>query len=156
MDIYHKCYTRLYGKKDDFNFAIINFPPPDSNVPASLAYGVYILKLTCCSCRQSTCLHVVGSVLWCTLLFPRKTMFDFFWLPFVFVRGSYISILFVFIYAYWCATRFPFQMVFVSLSNIMKGFTYGAGTANPSGALELNPPFWNSSCSIFSFLCYVL
>ena len=74
----------------------------------------------------------------------------------LFCKGSYISILFVFIYAYWCATQFPFQMLFVSLNNIMKGFTYGAGTANASGALELNPPFWNSSCSIFSFLCYVL
>ena len=61
MDIYLKCDTRLYGKRDDFNFAIIHFPPPDSNMPAALAYGVYISKLTCCSCRQSTCLHVFGS-----------------------------------------------------------------------------------------------
>jgi hypothetical protein len=36
-------------------------------------------------------------------------------------------------------------MLFVSLNNIMKGFTYGAGTANPSGALALNPPFWTDN-----------
>jgi hypothetical protein len=92
MDIYLKCDTRLYGKRDNFNFAIINFPPPDINMPAALAYGVYISKLTCCSCRQSTCLHVLGSVLWCTLLFPRKAMFDSSWLPFV-LKGVHIYLL---------------------------------------------------------------
>jgi hypothetical protein len=50
MDVYLKRDTRLYGKRDDFNFAIVNFPPPDINMPAALAYGVYISKLTCCSC----------------------------------------------------------------------------------------------------------
>jgi hypothetical protein len=46
MDIYLKCDTRIYGKRDDFNVAIINFPLPDSNMPAALAYGVYISKRT--------------------------------------------------------------------------------------------------------------
>jgi len=34
--------TKLYDKGDDFNFAIVNFPFICSNIPAALAYGVYI------------------------------------------------------------------------------------------------------------------
>ena len=37
--------TRLYDKRDDFNFAIINFPHLDSNIPLSPSYGVYISQL---------------------------------------------------------------------------------------------------------------
>ena len=37
--------TRLYDKRDDFNFTIINFPNLDSNIPLSPAYGVYISQL---------------------------------------------------------------------------------------------------------------
>jgi hypothetical protein len=34
--------TKLYDKKDDFNFLIVNFPFICSNIPAAPAYGVYI------------------------------------------------------------------------------------------------------------------
>jgi hypothetical protein len=34
--------TKIYDKRDDFNFKIINFPNTCSNIPASPAYGVYI------------------------------------------------------------------------------------------------------------------
>jgi hypothetical protein len=34
--------TKIYDKRDDFNFKIINFPNLCSNIPASSAYGVYI------------------------------------------------------------------------------------------------------------------
>ena len=34
--------TSLYDKRDDFNFAIVNFPFLCSNIPLSPAYGVYI------------------------------------------------------------------------------------------------------------------
>jgi hypothetical protein len=34
--------TRLYGKRDDFNCPIVNFPFICSNIPAAPAYGVYI------------------------------------------------------------------------------------------------------------------
>jgi hypothetical protein len=34
--------TKIYDKRDDFNFKIINFPNMCSNIPASPAYGVYI------------------------------------------------------------------------------------------------------------------
>ena len=34
--------TKLYDKRDDFNFPIVNFPFLDSNIPSSPAYGVFI------------------------------------------------------------------------------------------------------------------
>ena len=38
-------YTKLYDKRDDFNFEIINFPYLSSNIPSAPAYGVYISQL---------------------------------------------------------------------------------------------------------------
>ena len=32
--------TKIYDKRDDFNFKIINFPNMCSNIPTSPAYGV--------------------------------------------------------------------------------------------------------------------
>ena len=37
--------TKLYDKRDDFNFPIVNFPFLCSNIPAVPAYGVYISQL---------------------------------------------------------------------------------------------------------------
>jgi hypothetical protein len=37
--------TKIYDKRDDFNFKIINFPNMCSNIPASPEYGVYISQL---------------------------------------------------------------------------------------------------------------
>jgi hypothetical protein len=37
--------TKIYDKRDDFNFKIINFSNMCSNIPASPAYGVYISQL---------------------------------------------------------------------------------------------------------------
>ena len=34
--------TKIYDKRDDFNFEIVNFPFLDRDVPRSLSYGVYI------------------------------------------------------------------------------------------------------------------
>jgi hypothetical protein len=39
--------TKIYDKRDDFNFKIINFPNIRSNIPASPTYGVYISQLIC-------------------------------------------------------------------------------------------------------------
>jgi hypothetical protein len=44
----------LYDKRDDFDFAIVNFPFLCSNIPLSPAYGVYIFQLI------DTQEHVVG------------------------------------------------------------------------------------------------
>ena len=37
--------TKIYDKRDDLNFKIINFPNMCSNIPASPAYGVNISQL---------------------------------------------------------------------------------------------------------------
>jgi hypothetical protein len=37
--------TKLYNKRDDFSFPIVNFPFICSNIPAAPAYGVYISQL---------------------------------------------------------------------------------------------------------------
>ena len=38
--------TKLYDKRDDFNFPIVNFPFICSNIPAAPAYGVYTMYLS--------------------------------------------------------------------------------------------------------------
>ena len=40
-----KLSTRLYDKRDDFNFPIVNFPFLSSNIPSAPAYGVYVSQL---------------------------------------------------------------------------------------------------------------
>ena len=40
-----KLSTKIYDKRDDFDFKIINFPYLCSNIPTSPAYGVYISQL---------------------------------------------------------------------------------------------------------------
>ena len=37
--------SKIYDKRDDFNFGIVNFPFLDGNVPRSPSYGVYISQL---------------------------------------------------------------------------------------------------------------
>ena len=37
--------TKIYDKRDDFDFAGVNFPFLDGDVPRSTSYGVYISKL---------------------------------------------------------------------------------------------------------------
>ncbi len=37
--------TKLYGKRDDFNVPIVNFPFICQNIPAAPAYEVYISQL---------------------------------------------------------------------------------------------------------------
>ena len=40
-----KLTTRLYDKRDDFNFPIVNFPFLSSNIPSAPAYGIYVSQL---------------------------------------------------------------------------------------------------------------
>ena len=40
-----KLTTRLYNKRDDFNFPIVNFPFLSSNIPSAPAYDVYVSQL---------------------------------------------------------------------------------------------------------------
>ena len=37
--------TKIYGKRDDFNFHIVNFPFLDGDVPRRPSYGAYIPQL---------------------------------------------------------------------------------------------------------------
>ena len=37
--------TKIYDKRDDFDFDIVNFPFLDGDVPRSTLYGVYISQL---------------------------------------------------------------------------------------------------------------
>ena len=39
--------TKIYDKRDDFGFEIVNFPILDGDVPCSTSYGVYISQLIC-------------------------------------------------------------------------------------------------------------
>ena len=48
-----------------------------------------------------------------------------------------LFMLFVFIFTYWCPTRFPHQLTIVSFNSYTTGATIGAGTVNPSGRSEL-------------------
>ena len=45
IDSHGRLRTKLYGKRDDFNVLIVNFPFIYSNIPAAPAYGVYISQL---------------------------------------------------------------------------------------------------------------
>ena len=38
--------TKIYDKRDDFDFEIVNLPFLDGDVPRSTSYGVYISQLT--------------------------------------------------------------------------------------------------------------
>ena len=40
--------SKIYDKRDDFNFAIVNFPFLDGDVPRSPSYGVFISQLIRC------------------------------------------------------------------------------------------------------------
>ena len=40
--------TKIYDKRDDFDFDIVNFPLLDGDVPRSTSYGVYISQLIRC------------------------------------------------------------------------------------------------------------
>ena len=39
--------SKIYDKRDDFDFEIVNFPFLDGDVPRSPSYGVYISQLIC-------------------------------------------------------------------------------------------------------------
>ena len=45
IDIEGRLRMKLYDKRDDFNIPIVNFLFICSNIPAALAYGVYISQM---------------------------------------------------------------------------------------------------------------
>ena len=40
-----KLFTRLFGKRDDFDFPMVNFPYLSSNISESPAYGAFVSQL---------------------------------------------------------------------------------------------------------------
>ena len=50
--------TKIYTKRDDFNFDIVNFPFLDGDVPRRSSYGVNISQLICFAIASS---HVTES-----------------------------------------------------------------------------------------------
>ena len=44
-DNFHRLQVKLYDKRDDFNFDIVNFPFLCSNIPQSPAYEVFVFRL---------------------------------------------------------------------------------------------------------------
>ena len=48
--------TKLFDKRDDFDFDIVNFTFLDGDVPRSISYGVYISQLICFA-RVSSHVH---------------------------------------------------------------------------------------------------
>ena len=60
---YGQLRTSLFGKRDDFNFHVTNFPFPSRKIPSSPAYGVFISQLIrgtrACSSYESFILRAV-------------------------------------------------------------------------------------------------
>ena len=106
---------------------------------------------------QITWVHVFSSMLWYVYFYFRVKR-CLVRSSICFVGGScFIYMLIVFIYAYWCPTRYLYQMMFVLFNSNTVGATWGAETANPSRVPEFTPSFqWGSCCSIYRLLCNVL
>jgi hypothetical protein len=60
--------------------------------------------------------------------FRVKTMMCSSLLHFLSFRLNVLLMLYVYIYVFWCATRFPCLIIFVSFSSNMTGVTFGAWT----------------------------
>jgi hypothetical protein len=50
-----------------------------------------------------------------------------------------ILVLIVYIFVYWCLTRFPYQMIFMSFNSNTTSATGVVGAVCPSEAHEFNP-----------------
>ena len=107
--------------------------------------------------HADTCLHVfMFFVPYCDVRYDFRvnTMFDSCVLtPICFVGGSVLFMSIVFIYVFWCATRLPNKMMFVSFSSSTTGATCGAETANPCEAYEFSPAFSGVRVSRSSVFC---
>ena len=55
-----KLSTRLYDKRDDFDFYIVNFQFLSSNIPSGPSYGVYISQLI----RYARCCLLYDNFIW--------------------------------------------------------------------------------------------
>jgi len=70
IDSERRLRTKLYDKRDDFNFLIVNFPFICSNIPAAPVYGVYISQMI----RYSRACHSYQDFLDKGFLLTRKLL----------------------------------------------------------------------------------
>ena len=75
--------SKIYDKRDDFNFEIVNFPF-DGDVPRSLSYGIYISQLIrfarVCSNDDYSAIETLffnSGPLWFTCLISFAPVFSF-------------------------------------------------------------------------------
>lgn len=50
---YSLLITEIYGKRDDFIFAMVNIPFLSSNIPSTPDYGVYHIKFKILMCEEN-------------------------------------------------------------------------------------------------------
>ena len=67
--------TKIYDKRDDFDFEIVNFPFLDGDVPRSTSYGVYISQLI----RFARASSHVADFNTCNKLFTKKLLKQGYW-----------------------------------------------------------------------------
>ena len=50
---FHKIISKIYDKREDFNFEMVNFPHLDGDIPRATYYGVYVSQFIrfarCCT-----------------------------------------------------------------------------------------------------------
>jgi len=154
---------KLYDKRDDFNFPIVNFPFICSNIPASPTYGVHISQLI----RYSSVCGSYHDLFDRELLLTRKLLNQGFLLvklksplrtfygrhhDLVDCYGISLSQMTTDMFHLSLALPGPFLRVCNYINTSCA--TSGAGTAHPFGAPEFTPGFsWSSCYSIFSFIC---
>jgi hypothetical protein len=88
-------------------------------ISPSILHVLYVVK------NKFPCLDVFSCV---SVTMSDQMMFESSCLPFGLWSLCFLM-LFVFIYVYWCTTRFQYQMMHVSLTSYTTVVTYGAGTA---------------------------
>ena len=64
---------KIYDKRDDFNFEIVNFPYLDGDIPRSTSYGVDVCLFFFVALRpKSTAMVIAGLSVHLTTLFPGQ------------------------------------------------------------------------------------
>jgi hypothetical protein len=80
-------------------------------------------------------------VLWCPFWFPHENDVRVVYATIYFEEVVVWFMLCVFIYAYWCPSPFPYQMMFVLFNNNTGCTTSGTGSTDPSGTSEFTTGF---------------
>ena len=161
--------TKLYDKRADFNFSIVNFPFICSNTPATPAYGVYISQLMRYSSVCGSYQDFFDRGLQLTrkllnqgfLLVKLKSLFRKFCCRHHDLVDCYgISMSQMTTNMFHLSHTHPGPFLIHDLSPIgslldnTTETTSGTGTAYPSGSPDFTPGiYWGSCYSTFSFMC---